>query len=89
MPTEIFARIALYLTQTGLALLIALLFWYYLRVYRQTYLQYWLLAFLAFAAYQIVILLLNATPLGQTWAELPLNILVHYLRFGWSRGVGA
>tara|TARA_R110002126_G_scaffold172606_12_gene321386 strand:+ start:703 stop:2703 length:2001 start_codon:yes stop_codon:yes gene_type:complete len=84
VPTEIFARIALYLTQTGLALLIALLFWYYLRVYRQTYLQYWLLAFLAFAAYQIVILLLNATPLGQTWAELPLNILVHFTFYSFA-----
>ncbi|KKO49668.1 diguanylate cyclase [Arsukibacterium sp. MJ3] len=77
MPIEIFARISLYITQTGLALLMALLFWYYLKIYQQTYLKYWLLAFLAFAGYQVAILLLNATPLGSTWAKLPLLFLVH------------
>ena len=61
MPAELFARIALYLTQTGLALLMTALFWYYLRIYRQTYLKFWLLAFLAFAGYQVAILLLYTT----------------------------
>jgi diguanylate cyclase (GGDEF)-like protein len=77
VPIEIFARMSLYLTQTGLALLMALFFWYYVRIYQQTYLKYWLLVFLAFAGYQIAVLLLYATPLASTWVNLPLHFLMH------------
>lgn len=84
MPAELFARIALYLTQTGLALLMALLFWYYLRIYQQTYLKVWVLAFLTFAGYQIAILLLNATDFGRGWAQLPLAITVHFACYSFA-----
>lgn len=84
MPTEIFARIVLYLTQTGLALLMALLFWYYLRVYQQAYLKYWLLAFLAFACYQIAILLLYTSALGQGWTQWPLAIILHFACYSFA-----
>ncbi|SNY57559.1 diguanylate cyclase/phosphodiesterase [Arsukibacterium tuosuense] len=84
MPAELFARIALYLTQTGLALLMAILFWYYLQVYRQAYLKFWLLAFLAFAGYQVAILLLYTTDLGQSRAQLPLAVLIHFACYSFA-----
>lgn len=84
MPADLFARNALYVTQTGLALLMAFLLWYYLRVYRQTYLKVWLLAFLAFAVYQLTILLLYATDAGQSWANLPLAVIVHFTCYSFA-----
>tara|TARA_Y100001951_G_scaffold97838_1_gene97939 strand:- start:1794 stop:3794 length:2001 start_codon:yes stop_codon:yes gene_type:complete len=84
VPAELFARIALYLTQTGLALLMTALFWYYLRIYRQTYLKFWLLAFLAFAGYQVAILLLYTTWLGESWARLPLVTLVNFACYSFA-----
>ncbi|MDX1677151.1 bifunctional diguanylate cyclase/phosphodiesterase [Arsukibacterium sp.] len=78
MPAELFARTAIYVTQTGLALLMALLLWYYLRVYRQTYLKVWLLAFVTFAGYQFAILLLYTTDIGRSWVQVPLAVLIHF-----------
>jgi len=78
VPAELFARIPLYLTQAVLALLMVLSFWYYLKVYRQAYLKYWLLAFLAFAGYQTAVLLVNNSPLETSSVRLPLLMLMHF-----------
>ncbi|WP_372626462.1 putative bifunctional diguanylate cyclase/phosphodiesterase [Arsukibacterium sp.] len=84
MSAELFARIPLYLTQAILALLMVLSFWYYLRVYRQRYLKYWLLAFLAFAGYQTSVLLLNNSPLGSSGVKLPLLMLMHFCFYAFA-----
>lgn len=57
MTVEIFARLAVYSTQLGVALLLSYLLWQFSRIYRQSYIQSWLFAFTAFALYQICILL--------------------------------
>nr|WP_301003647.1 bifunctional diguanylate cyclase/phosphodiesterase [Arsukibacterium sp.] len=67
-----------------MALLMALLFWYYLRIYQQTYLKVWLLAFLAFAGYQVAILLLYTTDLGQSNVRLPLAVLIHFACYSFA-----
>ncbi|MAD76266.1 MAG: GGDEF-domain containing protein [Rheinheimera sp.] len=84
MPAELFARIPLYLMQAILALLMVLSFWYYLRVYRQRYLKYWLLAFLAFAGYQTSVLLINNSPLGSSAAKLALLMLMHFCFYAFA-----
>ncbi|KKO46371.1 diguanylate cyclase [Arsukibacterium ikkense] len=84
MPAELFARIALYLTQAGLAILIALLFWYYLRVYQQKYLKFWLLAFISFACYPIALLLHYATPLGQSGLKFLLAFTAHFACYSFA-----
>ncbi|WP_240473107.1 putative bifunctional diguanylate cyclase/phosphodiesterase [Arsukibacterium perlucidum] len=61
-----------------------LLFWYYLRVYRQAYLKYWLLAFLAFAGYQTAVLLINNSPLGSSVVRLPLVTLMHFCFYAFA-----
>ncbi|WP_333606482.1 putative bifunctional diguanylate cyclase/phosphodiesterase [Arsukibacterium sp.] len=75
MPTEIFARLTLYLTQLGMALMLSGLFWYFYSIYQQHYLKKWFWAFSSFAGYQLIVLLFNATPLGQSVLAFPLNVL--------------
>ncbi|WP_254795707.1 bifunctional diguanylate cyclase/phosphodiesterase [Arsukibacterium indicum] len=62
----------------------AFFLWYYFRVYRQTYLKVWFLAFLAFAGYQFAILLLYTTEFGQSWAQLPLAVIVHFACYSFA-----
>ncbi|NRQ41043.1 bifunctional diguanylate cyclase/phosphodiesterase [Rheinheimera sp. YQF-2] len=53
MAPEIFARLAIYLTQLGVALLLSYLLWNFSRIYQQSYIRSWFLALLAFAVYQL------------------------------------
>ncbi|MBZ9611212.1 putative bifunctional diguanylate cyclase/phosphodiesterase [Rheinheimera maricola] len=57
MPPEIFARLAVYLTQVGVAVLLSLLLWNLSRIYQQGYIRSWFLALLGFGLYQLAILL--------------------------------
>lgn len=62
MTDEYFARIVIYLTQTGVALLLSYLLWTLSKTYQQDYIRNWLAALLAFALYQITILLQQLSP---------------------------
>lgn len=57
MAAEIFARLAIYLTQVGVGLLLCLLLWNLNRVYQQSYIRSWCIAVLGFSGYQLAILL--------------------------------
>ena len=59
---EIFSRLAIYLTEMGVALLISYLLWRLSLVYKQSYIRSWFFALLAFGIYQLMILLQWATP---------------------------
>ncbi|MGP9800186.1 putative bifunctional diguanylate cyclase/phosphodiesterase [Rheinheimera sp. NSM] len=53
MAPELFARIAIYFTQLGVALLLSYLLWNFSRIYQQAYIRSWFMALLAFAVYQL------------------------------------
>ena len=53
MAPELFARMAIYITQLGVALLLSYLLWNFSRIYQQAYIRSWFLALLAFAVYQL------------------------------------
>ena len=57
MTAEFFARFALHLTHVGVALLLSYLLWTLSRTYQQAYIRSWFGAMLAFASYQLSILL--------------------------------
>ena len=57
MTDEYFARLVVYLTQTGVALLLSYLLWTLSKTYQQGYIRNWLIALFAFALYQAGILL--------------------------------
>jgi len=71
LTEEFFARVALYLTQTGIALLLSYLLWTLSRTYQQDYIRNWLIALVAFALYQSTILL----QLSSTQAPSILSFL--------------
>ena len=73
MAAEIFARLAIYLTQVGVALLLSLLLWNLSRIYQQAYIRSWFVALLAFAAYQLAILL--------QWLLGTASLLMQLLQF--------
>ena len=73
MAAEIFARLAIYLTQVGVALLLSLLLWNLSRIYQQAYIRSWFVALLAFAAYQLAILL--------QWLLTDAAVLMQLLQF--------
>ena len=73
MAAEIFARLAIYLTQVGVALLLGLLLWNLSRIYQQAYIRSWFVALLAFAAYQLAILL--------QWLLTDAAVLMQLLQF--------
>jgi len=54
---EIFSRLAIYLTEMGVALLLSYLLWRLSLIYQQSYIRSWFFALLAFAIYQLMILL--------------------------------
>lgn len=57
LTPEFFARLAIYLTHVGVALLLSYLLWTLSRTYRQGYIRAWFIALLAFSCYQLMILL--------------------------------
>ena len=57
MTDEYFARLVVYLTQTGVALLLSYLLWTLSKTYQQGYIRNWQIALFAFALYQAGILL--------------------------------
>ncbi len=57
MAIEFFARLAIYLTQAGVALLVSYLLWTLSRSYLQGYIRSWFFALFAFCFYQLTILL--------------------------------
>ncbi|WP_166837152.1 putative bifunctional diguanylate cyclase/phosphodiesterase [Rheinheimera pleomorphica] len=73
MAAEIFARLAIYLTQVGVALLLSLLLWNLSRIYQQAYIRSWFVALLAFSAYQLAILL--------QWLLGTASLLMQLLQF--------
>ena len=81
MAPEIFARLAIYLTQVGVALLLSFLLWNFSRIYQQSYLRSWFTALFAFAIYQLMILLqwLVAPP-------EPLMVLMQFITVAGSYG---
>jgi diguanylate cyclase (GGDEF)-like protein len=70
---EIFARLAIYLTQVGVALLLSMLMWNLSRIYQQSYIRSWFIALLAFGCYQAGILL--------QWLLGPVPMLTELLQF--------
>ncbi len=72
MAAEIFARLAIYLTQVGIALLLCVLLWNLNRIYQQGYIRSWFIALFGFTSYQLAILL--------QWA-LQLPLLMEPLQF--------
>lgn len=72
MAAEIFARLAIYLTQVGIALLLCVLLWNLNRIYQQNYIRSWFIALLGFTSYQLAILL--------QWA-LQIPLLMEPLQF--------
>lgn len=54
---ELFARLALYLTEMGLAFLLSYLLWRLSTAYKQNYIRSWFFALSAFGIYQLTILL--------------------------------
>lgn len=72
MAAEIFARLAIYLTQVGIALLLCVLLWNLNRIYQQIYIRSWFIALLGFTSYQLAIFL-------QRVVQLPL--LMESLQF--------
>ena len=56
MTAELFTRLAIYLTEAGIALLLSLLFFHFSRMYQQAYLRFWFLALLLFAGYQLLVI---------------------------------
>lgn len=81
MAPEIFARLAIYSTQVGVALLLSFLLWNFSRIYQQSYLRSWFTALFAFAMYQLMILLqwLMAPP-------EPLMVLMQFVTVAGSYG---
>jgi diguanylate cyclase len=60
LTPEFFARLAIYLTEVGVALLLSFLLWYLSRIYQQGYIRSWFMALLAFSVYQLTLLLQQA-----------------------------
>lgn len=69
---EIFARLAVYLTQVGVASLLSVLLWNLSRIYQQAYIRSWFVALLAFSLYQLAILL--------QWLIEPRSLLIDLLQ---------
>ena len=72
MTSELFARLCIYFTQLGVALLSSYLLWHFSRIYRQGYIQSWFFALLAFAIYQSAILIRYA---GQPESQFVITLL--------------
>ena len=75
MTVEIFARLTVYSTQLGVALLLSYMLWQFSRIYRQSYIQSWLLAFTAFSLYQTCIILRQGF-LSNSLLSAGFNIIV-------------
>jgi len=80
LSTELLARILLYLTQTGFALALAALLWYFYRVYQRHYLKSWAIAFSCFASF--IALVLGGVYLDGAEASLWLKQLNNFLYIG-------
>ncbi|QBL10116.1 bifunctional diguanylate cyclase/phosphodiesterase [Rheinheimera sp. D18] len=82
MAPEIFARLAVYATQAGIALLLSYLMWSLSNLYLQSYIRSWFYALSAFALYQITILLqAYFVPYPQTSAFFQFVIIVSSYSF--------
>ncbi|MDP5144359.1 putative bifunctional diguanylate cyclase/phosphodiesterase [Rheinheimera baltica] len=57
MAAEIFARLTIFLTELGVAILVSYLLWNLSRIYQQDFIRSWFLAFVAFVFYQSMILM--------------------------------
>lgn len=82
MAPEIFARLAVYATQAGIALLLSYLMWSLSNLYQQGYIRSWFFALLAFGVYQTTILLhAYFEPYPQIAALLQFVIIVSSYTF--------
>lgn len=75
MPVELFARIILYLTELGVALLLSYLLWHFCRIYRQSYIYCWFQALLAFAVYQLAVVVRYTQGLSWSAVDPLLNLI--------------
>jgi diguanylate cyclase len=73
LTAEFFARLAIYLTQVGVALTLSYLLWTLSRTYQQGYIRSWFIALLAFSCYQLMILL-QLLAVGLPW----LMLIMHF-----------
>ncbi|GAA0551608.1 hypothetical protein GCM10009098_19070 [Rheinheimera aquimaris] len=80
---EIFSRLAIYLTEMGIALLLSYLLWRLSLVYKQSYIRSWFFALLAFGIYQLMILLQWATPSSLVPAAI-MQFTVVFCSYGFA-----
>jgi diguanylate cyclase len=83
VTAETFARIAVYSTQLGVALLLSYLLWHFSRIYRQDYIGSWLLAFVAFFLYQAGILF-RQDGLTNPQLNISLDIIIVAASYGFT-----
>ncbi len=57
MAAELFTRLAIYLTEAGIALLLSGLLFHFSRIYLQAYIRCWFLSMLMFTLYQLMVIL--------------------------------
>ncbi|MGI5308437.1 putative bifunctional diguanylate cyclase/phosphodiesterase [Rheinheimera sp. WS51] len=83
MTAELFARLAIYSTQLGVALLLSYLLWHFSRIYRQSYIQSWFFAFIAFSVYQLGILI-RRDGMANLILDTGFNIIVVAASYGFA-----
>jgi len=73
------ARISLLLIQAGLSCALSFILWYFYRIYLRHYLKSWSVAFIAFAAYLLLLTGYTLLPAGSGWT----HVLRLALEFGY------